>query len=245
MRNHNGPQCVVLIGGLGARLGQMTQFSPKPLLKIKDKPFLVYLLEHFMENGFRRFLLLAGYRAEVVREYFSTKAPPSLRGAEIDILSETQPLGTAGALRAAAPRLDDFFLLSNGDSICIFDLSPLCLPYAYPETLARMALFPVMRNTRYGKVDVEGGKISGFRERPVGEGDGLMNAGLYWMSRGIIDHLPNGKSSLEEVVFPKLAIGGLLEYYKATPSYFIDIGVLDDIERARLEMPSIFEKFKR
>ena len=107
-------QCVILVGGKGSRLGEITKNFPKPMINIKDKPFLLYLIEKIRIFGFKEIILLAGHSAEIVDSYFKNN---SLSDISIKIIKEKKPLGTGGALVNAYKHLDDNFFLMNGDSI--------------------------------------------------------------------------------------------------------------------------------
>src|SRR5450631_2416873 len=101
-------QCVILIGGLGTRLGALTANCPKPLLRVGNRPFLDELIWQAKRFGFRRVLLLAGYHAEMVVDYI--KSRPFDPAINIDVVIEPEPKGTAGALRFAAESLAPRFL---------------------------------------------------------------------------------------------------------------------------------------
>ena len=107
-------QCVILVGGKGSRLGEITKNFPKPMIRIEKKPFLLYLIEQIRIFGFKEIILLAGHSAEIVDSYFKNN---SLSDISIKIIKEKKPLGTGGALVNAYEHLDDNFFLMNGDSL--------------------------------------------------------------------------------------------------------------------------------
>ena len=131
-------QCVILVGGLGTRLGTAVRDVPKPMLNIGGKPFLVHLMREIGRYGFFNFLLLAGYHSEVIREYFSEMNSVLPIDTNVTIITEQEQLGTGGALRNAFPFLDKTFLLCNGDSLCLFDLNDLTDISLDKETMACM-----------------------------------------------------------------------------------------------------------
>src|SRR4051812_46674544 len=106
-------QAVVLAGGLGTRLGALTKEIPKPLVKIKSKPFLEWQMEFLASQGFKDFLFLTGYKSEMIEDHFRNG---SLWNVNIEYSEEVLPLGTGGALLQALPKLADEFLLLFGDS---------------------------------------------------------------------------------------------------------------------------------
>ena len=109
-------QAVILVGGLGTRLGALTVAAPKPLLTVGGAPFLDVLLREAARHGVRTVLLLAGHKAELVRDYARDYELARRIGLKIEVIVEPEPAGTGGALLHAADRLQDCFFLLNGDS---------------------------------------------------------------------------------------------------------------------------------
>jgi D,D-heptose 1,7-bisphosphate phosphatase len=226
-------QCVILVGGLGTRLGALTVGTPKPMLPVAGVPFLRRLVDDVARFGFDEVILLAGYRADAVRAHFAT-ARCAVR---VHVITEADPLGTGGALRAAARKLAPSFLLSNGDSW--FDFNLLDLATGDWPAAVRMALRHVPDPARFGVVDLAAnGRIALMRERPDRPGPGLINAGVYWADRDVLlGAIPEScPSSLEREALPALAAGGLLAG-RAYDGAFIDIGVTDELERAQGVFP--------
>lgn len=248
-------QCVVLIGGLGTRLGALTRDCPKPLLPVGGTPFLESLLRYVVRFGVSDIVLLAGYKAEVVAEHF----PPDGRlarelGVSLRVVVEPEPLGTGGALLHAKDHLDDHFLMMNGDSFFDVDLCDL-VAAADTDTdtaeagasgepgacLGWLALRRVPDASRFGVVDLVDGRIRAFAERPPGPGPGLVNGGIYWLDRAILEHIPTPPCSLEADVLAPLARAGRLGG-RAYDGFFIDIGVPEDYRRAQEELPAALRR---
>lgn len=214
-------QCVVLIGGLGTRLGALTADTPKPLLPVDGRPFLEELLWNAKRFGFRKILLLAGFRADKVAQFVAERITND--GLDIEVLAEPEPLGTGGALKFAADKLDQTFFLLNGDSL--FDFNWLDLPLVRagnPATVGAIALRREPDASRFGVVELDGSRVTGFRDRGSAAG-GLINGGVYCLSRDILPALPT-KGSLERDVFPELAKAGKLSG-RPYSGFFIDIGI--------------------
>lgn len=225
-------QAVILVGGLGTRLGERTRLVPKPLLEVAGKPFLDYILEELSRYPtIQNILLLAGHQARQVVDCYEGK---SWRGATVSVESESAPLGTAGALKHAVSRLEKRFLLLNGDSFFDFNMLDL-IETAGSSGTVRVALKRNHSGDRYGRVLLEGEFIKTFL--PAGSRpDGPINSGVYCVDRdvlGLIDAVP---CSLEQAIFPRLAEKAQL---RATlyDGFFIDIGVPADFERAQSELP--------
>lgn len=223
-------QCVILAGGLGTRLGALTAECPKPMLPVAGAPFLDLLIAHIRRFGFDRFLILAGHRGQTIKAHFTDDS-------DVEVLVEPQPMGTGGALYFARTRLDDRFLVVNGDSLLDFNL--LDLVHGAPAEMvgAHLALRRLEDASRYGVVQLAvDGRIIAMCDRPKAPGPGLVNGGIYWMSRDVAEALPEGALSLEREVFPRLAAEGQLTgaIYNG---FFLDIGVPDDYVRAQTLLP--------
>jgi D-glycero-D-manno-heptose 1,7-bisphosphate phosphatase len=197
-------QAVILAGGLGTRLGEVTKVTPKPLVPVLDVPFLHHLIGNVVRHGFTDIVLLCGYMAEK----FDVLTEPGVFGEATVRLSIEPPglLGTGGAVRHAAPLLDERFLLMNGDTFFDINLLDLCTE---PDDGAwmRMALRREPAAGRYGSVALEDGRVTGF-DASAEDGDGLINGGVYCMDRRVLGEIGPGACSIERDVFPVLARAG-------------------------------------
>jgi D-glycero-D-manno-heptose 1,7-bisphosphate phosphatase len=225
-------QVVCLVGGLGTRLGPLTQHTPKPLLEVGGRPFLDYLIDEANRFGLERLLLLAGHNAgEVVRHY----AGKVFGGLSIDVVVETAPLGTAGALANAAHALDPVFFLANGDSFFGFNWLALVPALERDDWTMHLALASGVAGGRYGRVETQGDRIARFL--PKGESELPINAGVYLVRRRLLERIRVVPSSLENDILPPLASEGELLGLVADGT-FIDIGVPDDFARSQQVMPA-------
>ncbi|HEY3796886.1 MAG TPA: HAD-IIIA family hydrolase [Caulobacteraceae bacterium] len=228
-------QCVILVGGLGTRLGALTASTPKPLLPVGGRPFLEVLLREAARFGFRRILLLAGWQSDQVTSYLTESEIARELGVEIDVKVEPVPAGTGGALWQARDALDDRFFMLNGDSWFDFNwLSLVTAPWR-TDTLAAIALRQIDDPSRYGVVETDGAAVRRFAERPDRPGPAAVNAGVYLLSRSIIDAL-TPDCSLERDGFPRLAAAGRMTSVRRS-GRFIDIGVPDDLAAAQTDVP--------
>jgi D,D-heptose 1,7-bisphosphate phosphatase len=233
-------QAVILVGGLGTRLGDRTKTTPKPMLQVGGRPFLDTLIDEIARyNVFDEILLLAGHKAEGIQARY---AGTTRGGSRIVVALEQEPLGTAGALIHATDLLQDRFLLLNGDSF--FDFNVLDLVSRAGSALVHMALRADVVGDRFGRVVLDNDRVRSFIA-PGSRATGPVNAGVYVVDRSIIagiNHLP---ASLEQDIFPALAAKGAM---RGTPyrGYFIDIGIPEDFARAdfelteRLRRPAVF-----
>jgi D-glycero-D-manno-heptose 1,7-bisphosphate phosphatase len=112
-------QAVILVGGKGTRLGDLTRGTPKPMLKIAgEKPFLDYLIEWVARHGYEDIILLAGHLGDQVEAAYQGHR---IGDAAVRVLREQEPLGTGGALTVARGELDDMFAMMNGDALFDFN----------------------------------------------------------------------------------------------------------------------------
>ena len=231
-------QCAVLAGGLGTRLGALAADRPKPLLRCGDRPFLAWLLREFCRYGVDEFLLLAGHLSAEVERSLDALAAALPRHVRLNLSIEPAPAGTGGALWHARERLDEKFLLVNGDSLLDANLARLLADAAGdgPDVLGRLALYSLADASRSGVVTTVGERVTAFRERPAPGAAGSINAGVYVLRRAIVDHLAP-TCSPERDVLPKLAEIGALRGTDL-PGWFIDIGVAADYARAGTEIPA-------
>ncbi len=230
-------QCAILAGGLGTRLGALTAATPKPVLPVGGRPFLAWLIRELSRFGIDEVLLLTGHLSARVREEVAGFGAHLPRPVAIAFSEEPEPAGTGGALRLAAPLLHDRFLLCNGDSLLAANLAPLLGAFMAdpPEVQGRLLVRRLEDASRSGVIEAAGDRVTAFRERPLAPGPGLINAGIYALTRGIAEAAP-ARCSLERDVLPGLAARGALRATQAD-GFFIDIGVPEDFARAQDQLP--------
>jgi D,D-heptose 1,7-bisphosphate phosphatase len=247
-------QAVILVGGIGSRLGDIAAFNPKPLLPVGGRPFIEHLIQEISRYGFKRVTLLAGHLGEKVRSAYDGKI---LSGLSIDVLVEPSAMGTGGALAHAAAlgRLDSTFLLTNGDSWLDMDLGKAIYHWTsvsnrQQNITVQLVLHSVTDAGRYGAVSICVGRVTEFREKSA-ESAGqpaLINAGIYIIDRRALESLPADRpSSLENHLLPKLAEQGAVSgIVSPQGSYFIDIGLPETYQAAaadfvrRRRRPALF-----
>jgi len=231
-------QCVILVGGKGSRLGDRVRTTPKPMLPVKEEPFLGILLREIGRHGFRKVLLLAGYQAGVVKEEVAALTQRTPFPIEIEIIEEPELMGTGGALKHATAHLDPQFLLVNGDSLFDFNVLNLTTAPLGGNCLGWIALKRDARPDRFGTVKTDGDLVVAFHEKQEARStETLINTGVYWLDHAIIDYIDDGKVSLEKEVFPHLADRNLLRA-RIFDGFFIDIGTPDSYAQAQQLIPA-------
>lgn len=224
-------QAVILAGGLGTRLGAATRHTPKPLLEVGGVPFLDHLVWNLARHGLRRILLLTGHLAPAFAARYGDGRD---HGVAIEYAVEPEPLGTGGALVHAAARLEERFLLANGDTL--FDLNYLDLAARLGDGVpAAVALRGVDDAARYGAVRLRDGRVLAFAEKGAA-GPGAINGGVYAMRREAVARLPRGgPASLEHDLFPDLAAEERLAGH-VYDGFFVDIGIPEALARAQVSV---------
>lgn len=235
-------QCVILLGGLGSRLGDLTQATPKPLLEVAGGPFVDILVREAVRRGFTDILLLAGHASEVVKRYVFQRRAGLPAGVTLEVVVEDEPLGTGGAVRNALPFLHDRFLLLNGDTWFDFNWLDLALASADEAVIAGRA---VQHASRYEHLTLEKqGRVMAIIPRGEHAGEAVINGGLYVFNKADIAGF-DGKFSIEADLLPRLVAEGKL-VAKVHRGFFIDIGVPESLAKARgtiakrLRRPALF-----
>ena len=223
-------QAVILAGGKGTRLGKLTEAMPKPVLPVGGDPFINYLIWNLTRYGVTDIVISSGYHHE---QLVSILDCHPVSGVDIRFVQESTPLGTGGGLRNCLSILDDQFFVLNGDSI--FDLNYHDLAKRAGSGAA-IGLRRVDDTARYGRVEVTDDLATSFREK--GEsGPGFINSGIYCLTKAIVEDMPDGESSLECDIFPRLAAQKQLGAGQYT-GFFIDIGIPEDFNRAQESVPA-------
>ncbi|MBI5159675.1 nucleotidyltransferase family protein [Candidatus Micrarchaeota archaeon] len=181
---------------------------PKCMVEVNDKPLLQHAIEWLEKNGVEEVTIATGKFKDQIESYFKNGEE---FGVKIDYVAEFEPLGTAGALNNAGVRFKTTFVAMNGDVACDFSLEKIVEFHKRSKAVATMALTEVESASKYGAVELEGEKITGFVEKPKEgkEPSKLVNAGVYVCEPSIVGFTPE-KGMLEKDVFPLLAKKKLL-----------------------------------
>jgi D-glycero-alpha-D-manno-heptose 1-phosphate guanylyltransferase len=222
-------EAIVLAGGLGTRLRAAVPDLPKPLAPIAGRPFLTILLDRLVQQGCTRIILSIGYLSEKIVDVIGSRHG----GAGVDYVIENEPLGTGGALREALKSVRNKAALAlNGDTFAEIDIAALMHLQQTSGKPFAMSLVSVPDTSRFGRVIVENGLVTGFREKGTG-GYGNINAGVYVLDKNLLtdSHLPEKFSFETDFMVPR--IGELLPPALVCHGQFIDIGVPEDFARAQ------------
>ena len=224
-------KAVLLVGGLGTRLRTVVPSTAKPMASVGDRPFLELLVRQLRSQGIRRLVMCTGYRA---RDIQHAMGDGSSWDVEIEYSAESEPRGTAGAIKLAQPFVGDSaeFLVLNGDSFVEMEFGRLVRFHNQMRGIASIAVVRTENVLRYGTVGIErDGRVVSFSEKTNAQPGGLINAGVYVFNPEIFDFIADRPLSLEKDIFPNLLGRGV--YALEQEGIFIDIGTPEDYARAQ------------
>ena len=221
-------EAIVLAGGFGTRLRHVVTDVPKPMAPVAGRPFLEILLSSLAQKGFTRVVLSLGFMAEKISDYFGTR----FAGLDLAYVVEDAPLGTGGATRLAVEACtQNHVFVFNGDTY--LDLEVQSLEQQWQTNRNPIVVgTQVPYTTRYGRLLVDGGRITSFAEKGI-TGPGLINAGCYVLAKDALARFAvNHPFSFEtDYLVPEVA-SATVEVF-VTEGMFIDIGIPEDYTRAQ------------
>ena len=224
-------ECIVLAGGFGTRLQTVVADVPKCMAPINRKPFLKYLLDYLVKEGFNRVILSLGYKSEIVIDWLKSCNYEM----QIEYVVEKEPLGTGGAIKYAATKIyQDAFFVFNGDTYFDIDSETLLNKHIQTGADISIGLKHLYNIQRYGTVNMGvNNRIKNFIEkRPLSEG--LINGGIYILNRKVLDDIKQSSFSFEKEILEK-EINQLIVSGYIFNCYFIDIGVPEDYQKMNLD----------
>ncbi len=223
-------RAAVLAGGLGTRLRPYTTVLPKPLVPVGDRPILELIFAWLAEHGFDRADVCIGHLGELIQTYFS-QAQTIPAGLDVRWQWESEPLGTAGALRFV-PDLDETLLVLNGDILTDLDPAEMLAFHRAQDAALTIATQQTQVETELGVIEHDGGTVSGYREKPVLEYSASM--GIYIYEPRALAALPEGACQFPDLVLRLLEQGERIAAYETEASWY-HIGTFEQhLEASRL-----------
>jgi NDP-mannose synthase len=222
-------KAVILSGGIGSRLRPFTEVIPKPLLPIGEKAILEIQIERFKKFGFDHIYLATNYKSEYIQNFFGDG---SRYGVELMISREEKPLGTAGPLKLLQNDLSDGpFIVMNGDILSLVDFNQVyefASKYDGPLTVC---IKKILTPYAFGNILFEGDIVTLIEEKPDIVTYAL--AGIYVMKPSIFEFIPNNEYYGMDALIKKLLAEGKPIYKYEIKDYWIDIGRIEDYEKAQ------------
>ncbi|MFF7213091.1 sugar phosphate nucleotidyltransferase [Streptomyces sp. NPDC008238] len=223
-------EAILLVGGKGTRLRPLTVHTPKPMVPAAGVPFLTHQLARARAAGVEHIVLATSYLAEVFEPHFGDGSALGLR---LEYVTEDEPLGTGGAIRNVADRLDsapgDPVLVFNGDILTGLDIAGLVATHRDSGADVSLHLTRVEDPRAFGLVPTDAtGRVTAFLEKPETPEEIVtdqINAGAYVFDRSVIDSIPTGRPvSVERETFPGLLADGAHLQGMVDSTYWLDLG---------------------
>lgn len=200
---------VILAGGLGTRMSEYTKSIPKPMVKIKQKPILVRIMEHYASFGFNDFLIASGYKSKVIKEYFKKKINSNWT---VNIVNTGLKTMTGGRLKRLKKYLqNERFFLTYGDGLSDVNIKQLLKFHKKNKNL--ITLTAVRPPARFGAIKLSGNKVKVFREKDILD-EGWINGGFFAIEPKFIDYINGDNTFLEKEPLEKASKKGQLFAFK-------------------------------
>jgi glucose-1-phosphate cytidylyltransferase len=220
-------KAVILAGGLGTRISEETHLKPKPMIEIGGKPILWHIMKIYSTHGINDFIVCCGYKGYLIKEYFANyflhmsdvtfdmgrnemrvhqqKVEPW----RVTLIDTGENAMTGGRLKRVASHLRDeeAFCFTYGDGVADVNITELV---AFHRSHGKAAtVTAVCPPGRYGALQLSGSGVSGFNEKPLGDG-GLINGGFFVLSPKVMDYIAGDDTSWESAPLEGLAAAGEL-----------------------------------
>jgi glucose-1-phosphate cytidylyltransferase len=220
-------KAVILAGGLGTRISEESYLKPKPLIEIGGKPILWHIMKIYSAHGINNFIICCGYRGYLIKEYFANyflhtsdvtfdisrnhmkvhqqKAEPW----SVTLVDTGENTMTGGRLRRISSYLEDedSFCLTYGDGLADIDIGRLLEFHHMHGKLATVTA--VKPPGRYGALQMNGARVTGFTEKPRGDG-GLINGGFFVASPEVLRYITSDDTPWESSPLEQLSCEGEL-----------------------------------
>jgi len=222
-------KAVILAGGLGTRLSEETHLKPKPMVEIGGRPILWHILKIYSAHGINNFIICAGYKGYVIKEYFANyflhmsdvtfdmsdnTLEVHRKNAEpwcITIVDTGDETMTGGRIKRIAPYLDGAFCLTYGDGVGNIDITA---SIEFHKKSGRLATLTGVRPPgRFGSLELNGDEVKSFIEKPLGDGSWI-NGGFFILDLKTIEYIEGDSSIWERTPLEKLAADGQLGIYR-------------------------------
>ena len=181
------PMVVIMAGGLGSRLRPLTEKTPKPMLKLGQKPMLEMVLDNCIRVGLKNFYFAVNHLKDQIIEYFGDG---SKWGVEIKYLQEEIPLGTAGALKLLNLKDKTPILVLNGDVLTNLNIENLINFHYKYKSIATICVREHAEKLAYGVVNLKNEKVMSIEEKPTFRN--FVNAGIYLIEPNLLDFIEVG-----------------------------------------------------
>lgn len=225
---------IIMAGGLGTRLKDLTKEIPKPMLKVGDHPMLQHIINNFKQYGYNKIFITVNYKAEIIENYFQDGLA---YGVKINYIREKERLGTAGGIRLAKEHIQTPFFVINGDIFTNLNVESMMDFHIKSGNCLTVGTRKQYYNIPYGVINIENNKIKSIEEKP--EIEYLINAGVYCVNPDLMEFIP--KDTYFEIT--DLINFCIKQGYKVGSfeiiDYWMDIGKIEDYNRVNEDVYDI------
>lgn len=232
---HKSNRVILMVGGLGTHLRPLTDNTPKPMLKVGNKPILETIILNFKKYGFINITLCVSYKSEVIEKYFKDG---SEFGVHIEYIHENKRMGTAGALSLLKERLDEPFFVMNGDILTNINFENMMEYHLSNNSIATMGVREYDFQIPYGVVEIDSTEIVSIEEKPVYQF--FVSSGIYILSAEVLKYIPKDEYYDMPTLFEKLIEKKEKSISFPIHEYWLDIGRIEEFEKANREFYEVF-----
>jgi len=225
---------LIMAGGRGERLKPLTDNTPKPLLKVGDKPIIEHNIDRLNTYGIDDIWISVRYLGNQLVDYFKDGSEKALR---INYVWEENALGTAGALALVDGFIHDHVLMMNSDLLTNIDFEDLFLFFEEHEADLAVACIPYQVNVPYAVMETKDKTVTGFKEKPTYTH--YSNAGIYLMKKEVIHKVPKNETFNATDLMEKLIQEGKKVVAYPLVGYWLDIGKHEDYEKAQQDIKQL------
>jgi dTDP-glucose pyrophosphorylase len=234
IRSYLPVDAVIMAGGRGQRLQPLTNTTPKPLLKVGNKPIMEYNIDRLALYGIDDFWVSVKYLGEQIESYFGKGHD---RNINIEYVWENEPLGTIGAVSKINNFGHDFVLLTNSDLLTNLDYEHFFLDFLQQDADLAIVTIPYQVNIPYAVLEMANGQVQSFKEKPTYTY--YSNGGIYLMKKTALAYLPKNTFFNATDLMEKLIDEGKKVVSYPLSSYWLDIGKHEDFEKAQKDIKQI------
>jgi dTDP-glucose pyrophosphorylase len=219
---------VVMAGGEGRRLRPLTNETPKPLLKVGNKPIIEHNLDRLINFGVDDFWICIRYLGAQIVKYVGDG---SNKNVSIEFIEEHEPLGTIGAVKGIKNFRHDCILVTNSDLLTDLDYEEFYTDFVTRDADLSIVTIPYRVGVPYAVLETSDGQVISFKEKPTYTY--YSNGGIYLMKKGVIETIPDGVFYNATDLIEQLISNGKKVISYAHSSYWLDIGRIEDFEKAK------------
>jgi|GEM_PF-157089 nucleotidyl transferase len=233
----NTNRVILMAGGLGSRLKDISSEVPKPMLNVGGKPILETIINQFTNSGYKNFFISVNYLSEKIINYFENGKKFN---AKIDYLIENKRMGTAGCLSLIGEAIEEPFFLMNGDILTNINFDDMLKTHIKNKNEITIATIKRENSIAYGVLECDGVVVKSIVEKPTYEY--TVSAGLYIINPNLIQEIPKDQYYDITSLFEKLLKEGRKIGIYSINDYWLDIGRPEDFYRAHNDYLKIFDK---